>query len=825
MNNNATGLRRVVHERLVSAGLLNTDTGTLVLAALDGQAAIEAALRAEDVAGDAPPADAQPEKHGVYLTGLAVEGFRGIGPRQVLTFTPSPSLTLIVGRNGAGKSSFAEALELLVTGTNRRWQGRSGIWSGGWRNLHNQGAPSITASIAMDGESGGTQATLTATWPDVSDLNSMQRSAQLRGEPRQAIAALGWSGALDAWRPFLSYNELGSLFDDGPSKLYDALSTMLGLEALVTAGKALSECRKTRQSAATAVDRNRKDLVAALDVLIADGPDARATTCRDELTKARWDLDAVDAVLASSTNTAGDDTAALSRVAAILRPDAERVNAAVDALLRADEAVRAVAGTDAEVSRRRADLLDAALKFHDCAQGPDCPVCGRVDGLGEGWVDSTRTEVARLRMEALKSDQAHAALRTAMREARGLLTDPPEALSQVTDAQLPGVDAVCVLWRAWAGGRSLEAALELAAHLADGLPSLAAAAADLSDRAATEVRRREDRWRPLAGRLSAWIDQARLIREVESDLAALKAAEDWLKDATDAIRTERFAPIADRTMAAWEHLRQQSSVDLKRVALVGAATQRRVTLDVTIDNQDGAALGVMSQGELHALALSLFLPRATLDESPFRFVVIDDPVQSMDPARVDGLARVLEDTARTRQVIVFTHDNRLPEAVRRLRIPAIIHEVMRRGQSAVEVREALTPVQAYLDDARALVRTTDLPDAVRRRIIPGFCRLAIEAALTSRITRRAAAQGQSPAAAAEAVAGCTTTMMLAALALFDDRARGGDVLARLNQWGRWAGDAFQACRTGAHGAVADDVDLEQLVRNAEGLVNRLEHAS
>jgi predicted ATPase len=58
--------------------------------------------------------------------------------------------------------------------------------------------------------------------------------------------------------------------------------------------------------------------------------------------------------------------------------------------------------------------------------------------------------------------------------------------------------------------------------------------------------------------------------------------------------------------------------------------------------------------------LSLFIPRATLPESPFRFIVIDDPVQSMDPARVDGLARVLEAAARDRQVIVFTHDDRLP---------------------------------------------------------------------------------------------------------------------------------------------------------------------
>ncbi|MFJ6298392.1 hypothetical protein ACIQJX_34200 [Streptomyces griseoviridis] len=56
-----------------------------------------------------------------------------------------------------------------------------------------------------------------------------------------------------------------------------------------------------------------------------------------------------------------------------------------------------------------------------------------------------------------------------------------------------------------------------------------------------------------------------------------------------------------------------------------------------------------------------FLPRTFLPENPFRFLVIDDPVQSMDPAKVDGLARVL---AEHRQVVVDTHDTRLPQALK-----------------------------------------------------------------------------------------------------------------------------------------------------------------
>jgi wobble nucleotide-excising tRNase len=83
--------------------------------------------------------------------------------------------------------------------------------------------------------------------------------------------------------------------------------------------------------------------------------------------------------------------------------------------------------------------------------------------------------------------------------------------------------------------------------------------------------------------------------------------------------------------------------------LIGTNTRRRIALRVSVDGADnGTALGVMSQGESHALGLATFLPRGCADESPFRFIVIDDPVQSMDPAKVDGLVRVLGELATDR---------------------------------------------------------------------------------------------------------------------------------------------------------------------------------
>ena len=61
----------------------------------------------------------------VFLQEIRVRGFCGIGPKSTLSIAPGPGLTLVVGRNGCGKSSFAEAAEWLVTHRNMRWGGRS----------------------------------------------------------------------------------------------------------------------------------------------------------------------------------------------------------------------------------------------------------------------------------------------------------------------------------------------------------------------------------------------------------------------------------------------------------------------------------------------------------------------------------------------------------------------------------------------------------------------------------------------------------------------------------------------------------------------------
>jgi predicted ATPase len=811
-------LRQLVEKRLNSEGLNQKNWSGLALAACGGRDELERLLAGNAKAAPEPPHQAKAKKHaGAYLTSLSVQGFRGIGPKQTLTLNPAPGLTVVIGRNGSGKSSFAEALEVLFTGDSKRWSDRPKIWKEGWRSLHNAHPAGVTAEVLFEGE--GT-ASVCCTWDAGAELDDQKAFVQPKGKPKTTLEQLGWRDAVVSYRPFLSYNELGSLLDEGPSKLYDALSLVLGLEDLVTAQGALAESRLTRQRAFDAVDGQRKAFVAALEKLLVGGSDDRASACLDALTSKSWGIAEIEALLMEGVaSPSNKDVNVLNKAILLEGPDSERVLSVVTGLHAAAEAVKAAEGTDAEESRKLAILLEAAIKFHADHGNGDCPICGNAAALTEAWRDASQREVDRLRDAAKSSDEAHRSAASATRTAREMLSAPPKLLEQLFGIGLDGLDVVRDRWEQWHSGCPANDLLALATHLETLHEALAAAIDALKEAAAAELRRREDRWRPIAAAIDAWTGPARDARAAAEEVPRIKAAENWLKDASAEIRNERFAPIADQAMATWQHLRQQSNVELGRIELAGTKSQRRVTLDVTVDGVAGAALGVMSQGELHSLALSLFLPRATLPASPFRFIVIDDPVQSMDPARIDGLARALEDAARSRQVIVFTHDERLPEAVRRLNIKSTILSVTRRPKSVVEVRTALDPVRAHIEDALALVYTTELPKDVLRRLVPGFCRSALEAAFISLVRRRRLAAGRLHSEVEEELKSAGKLTPLAAAALFGDKDKGGDVIKRLNQFGPWAGDVFKQCKDGAHTAVAGDLKL--MIQDTEKLAAKV----
>jgi hypothetical protein len=107
-----------------------------------------------------------------------------------------------------------------------------------------------------------------------------------------------------------------------------------------------------------------------------------------------------------------------------------------------------------------------------------------------------------------------------------------------------------------------------------------------------------------------------------------------------------------------------------------------------------------------------------------------------------------------------------------------------------------------------------------RRIVPGYCRSALESALIGMVRKRMLADSRSHTEVEESLAKAGTLTSLAALALFDDRERGGDVMARLNKVGTWAGDVFKDCKEGAHKEFTGDI--QTLIRDTEKLAEKVQ---
>ncbi|MFE1595872.1 AAA family ATPase, partial [Nocardia sp. NPDC058705] len=791
-----------------------------------------AALTAVD--GDSAATDSGDT--GVFLRSITVQGFRGIGPEATLRLNPGPGLTLVVGRNGSGKSSFAEAAEFALTGGNRRWDGRSTAWREGWRNLHEPDTARIDVELLTAGER--PHLSVATSWDPNAELADARWTERRGSDPATSVDPQGRRQRLDLYRPFLSYSELGALVDGKPSDLFDALHRLLGLDDLAAAAE---QIRLRKLELERAVKESRQSRADLLDEL-AEADDERARGVADLLRAPDPGLDAVARAVADSV-LGVDGPEGLRAILRLTLPTAAQVAATTDLLAEAARNVARHATVDTDADLRVLELLTRAREHVTAAGSCPCPVCGR-DELDADWLTAADSEIAYRTAELATLQAATAEFDTALVAARNLpaelpivlgaqgrsaqTIDPPVRQADSTTRQ-PGTsdtlrkrrEIVGHLWSEWAALATVDYDDHLPARLREIHTALLAELTALQRETQTELDRLDTVWSPLVPRILAWLDPARVVADHANELRVVKKAADWLKAATATIRGERMRPLETTARWVWSTLRQHSNVELGAIRLQGSAgTARRVLLDVTVDDVDGAALGVMSQGELHALGLSLFLPRATVAHSPFRFVMIDDPVQAMDPAKVDGLARVLAEVAASRQVVVFTHDERLAEAVRRMQLDATVLEVQRRERSIVEVRVTGDPVRRYLDDARSLLRTPQLPPAIADELVATCCRSAIEAAGLAKARQELLAAGLAHGEVERRVRNAHTTRAMITLAIMGVGARVDDLNKHLSAvGGRWLVGVLRDATAGAH--VPIDRPMRELISDTERFITWL----
>ncbi|MEU0400392.1 AAA family ATPase [Streptomyces sp. NPDC006197] len=745
----------------------------------------------------------------VYLDSLAVNGFRGIGPRARLGLSPRPGVNLVVGRNGSGKSSLADAIEVGFTGTRARRPGQDATRGGHWANLHDAESPRIELKLAIEGDTGNS--TLVRTWTSA-EFGGSEATFRRPGHGTVPLADTGWDTALADHRPFLSYTDLDLMLTGKPSERYDAIATILGMEPLSTATGRLSAREKELATAAKEARDALPGLKEALYALEDDDRAVQALLAVD--TPGTPDLDTVDALVAGLPPADDGRLAELRVEAGAHGPDLAEVGEAVQRLRIALADVEDLHGTDAENARLRADLLEKAMAHADRHPDDDvCPACGTERVLGREWHDRAARQVAELRREAKTAEDARAAVRTGARKLQDLIETP---------ARIP--TALAGPWRAWTDCRQIADPVELARSAEEAATVLADACDTVRRHAVRELEERDERWRALVVRLAAWADEARAAERDKPLLSSLRKAVKWLRDLSAELREQRMERFTDATQAIWERLRQESNVDLTAVSLKGGerASVRKLVMAASVDGRDAPALDVMSQGELHSLALSLFLPRATTADSPFGFLVIDDPVQSMDPTKVHGLAQVLHELGRHRQIVVFTHDPRLQKAFTDQELPVTVFRVTRGEGSRVRVDRVDDPVAQAVADARAIASTPGLAPETYSHVLPGLCRIALENAFLEAAWVRHHRTGGSERDLQDAIDGAERFREVAAFALFGDVRRGNDVEFEVRRrHGDQAWSLIRKCQRGAHPGGTSIRDPHRFVTDVENLTKKI----
>ena len=198
------------------------------------------------------------------------------------------------------------------------------------------------------------------------------------------------------------------MLDEGPSKLFDALASILGLEKEAEAQETLAEARRVREKAHKDAAQKKDEIVAKLETIGDDR--SRKLVEALEKDKRDWGLDAVETALVQSAagSTTDGDVQTLRLLANLQAPQAEAVATVANDLREAQKRVTASAGTLAAHSQDLASILDQALLFHKKHGDANCPVCGKRDALDAQWRDEQTKHVLSLRQlatDATRADQ------------------------------------------------------------------------------------------------------------------------------------------------------------------------------------------------------------------------------------------------------------------------------------------------------------------------------------------------------------------------------------------------------------------------------------
>lgn len=316
------------------------------------------------------------------LTEVGIENFQGVVSMPRLVLDPTPGVTVLVGDNGSGKSSIAEAVETALYGEPRAVSGGSGGNASLWDRQHcARDADEARVEVTL---SSGTDRLILAVRLG-SDGRVRHRHARLHDGAGVADIDLDttpWASALAASRPVFGYAAIERQVQRAKD-LQTFIEPLLGIggcldelkEALADRSRASTDAAKRwdealirAQQTVTAVDRQHRD----------GGADDS-----HEITWPTIDDDPDAWLIGNGLTEVGDG------VEQVTEEHRRRLDEAAAAI---EPAVRVLENAEHSVLARLAgpltDLSQQASRLDDPFE--TCPVCASID---PSWAETLRSSL------------------------------------------------------------------------------------------------------------------------------------------------------------------------------------------------------------------------------------------------------------------------------------------------------------------------------------------------------------------------------------------------------------------------------------------------
>jgi len=581
----------------------------------------------------------------VKLKTATINGFRG-APVAVELRLGGKSLCLLA-ENGHGKTTIVDALE---------------FWSAGDIQHYHREGYQLDSVVNVDSGSALVKCE-TTSHPPLTRTLSGETVSSLQPEGPMAVGA-----TLPPPLPVLRHRTMAEFMDRSPGNKKKVLLELFGLHAL-------GEFRQTLRTARTAADgeareaKNRVQGEAAAFNLLRKGRDAveLAERLRQEA-KLVQPIGSESDLLALTLDRA-PVTAEPDRPTLII--DLARVHeASVDEATEAWNA--AVADRQIVMAQSMSALIAAGDRALDDWTDDTCPLCRQPKER-----DELLAELRRRAGELRESEEGFAVLLRGLDTYRNRLDSVLSAIERLLEASPP---------EGWPELDKLEGARST---LHEYLSALAWARENR-----TSLPPSPTLHLPELARLEETAKRATEGGRATRALADIVRLQESLRRLREAERRAEAAASVARAIAtvleiADAEIRTAIEAVIKRIGTVAASFYGRLVAnpvygDIKLEYRSERAGGIefsllfdgrhrvsppqriLSESQLNAMGLALFLARIKVEPQPWRTIVLDDVVNSFDANHRVGLARLLAEEFGDWQVLLLTHDRVFATVARKL---------------------------------------------------------------------------------------------------------------------------------------------------------------